>query len=188
MSRIKEDTSPFLFEEETIFENDNTLVCFKSTEEEKETNLEDYIGEKRTTYFENKKDENSSETPVDSKPTDLEILVRDYENWEGRVVSTEKNLIRARIINTQHIYSPRILQISKSIFESKGISKELFVGDMFELTFKHVKIAFITKNQKFRYREENIDTIRLIEQVKKTRQEIDALVSSELQALSYLFE
>ena len=80
------------------------------------------------------------------------------------------------------------MQISRSVFVSKGVKKELSVGDMFELTFKHVKKEFQTKDKKLTQREENIDMIRLIEQTYLTREEIDELVSKELQSLSYLFE
>lgn len=189
MSWFKDNSSLLWGEDESFLDANNTLawkdpfepINVPETEEEIDEDVE-------TKYFEKKKQGDNTEVPV--KPEDVEqsTLVRDYENWEGRVVSTDEDIIRARIINTQRIYSPRIMQISRSVFVSKGISKIMNVGDMFEMTFKHVKIEFETKEKKIRQREENIDTIRLIEQVSLTRSEIDKLVSKELQALSYLFE
>lgn len=188
MSWLKEDTSLF-WSEEDFLDGDNTYVWFEPVvTEEKEDFIEEKLEEKGTTYFEKKKEGNNTDIPITPEPIEIGMLVRDYENWEGRIVSTDTEIIRARIINTQRIYSPRIIQISKSVFLSKGINKELNVGDMFELTFKHVKKEFQTKEKKLSQREENIDMIRLIEQAYLTRNEIDELVSIELQNLSYLFK
>lgn len=185
MSRLK-DTSLFWSEDEQVLNDNDTHAWFEPVFPEVK---EDYIEEENgTAYFEKKKEEFNTDTPVEPEPVDIGMLVRDYENWEGRVVSAEDEIIRARIINTQRIYSPRIMQISRSVFVSKGVKKELSVGDMFELTFKHVKKEFQTKDKKLTQREENIDMIRLIEQTYLTREEIDELVSKELQSLSYLFE
>lgn len=189
MGWFKDNSSLFWDEEENTLSGNNTIVWDESTEpkdimdisEEKEENVE-------TKYYEKKKETNNTDVPVKPEEVEQSTLVRDYENWEGRVVSTDEDIVRARIINTQRIYSPRIMQISRSVFVSKGISRELNVGDMFEMTFKHVRIEFETKDKKIRQREENIDAIRLIEQVSLTRSEIDKLVSKELKALSYLFE
>ena len=187
MGRLKEDTSLF-WVEDTVFDDNNTQVWYTHDEKEIEEETEEEKNEKRTTYFEKKEKGNNTDIPVEPEPIEQSMLIREYENWEGRIVSTEKDFIRARIINTQRIYSPRMLQISKSIFAAKGISKALSVGDMFELTFKHVKFEFQTKEKKLRQREVNIDTIKLIEHVRLSRQEIDDQVSKELQALNYLFK
>lgn len=182
-----DDTSLYWFEESAL--DNNTQAWFTQIDEEiVEEHIEEKKKEAHTTYFEKKKKENDTAIPVEPEPVELSRLVCDYENWEGRVVSMEDSIIRARIKNTQCIYSPRILQISKSVFAEKGISKVLKIGDMFEITFKRVKFEFQTKEKKLRQREENIDTIQLIEQVRLTRQEIDDQVSKELQTLSYLFE
>lgn len=189
MDRHKDDTSLYWREEETLLEDNNTQAWFTPVDEEI---VEEHIEEKKkdvlTTYFEKKKKGNNTDIPVEPEPVELCRLICDYENWEGRVVSMEENIIRARIKNTQRIYSPRMLQISKTVFAEKGISKALTIGDMFEITFKRIRFEFQTKEQKIRQREENIDTIKLVEQVRLSRQEIDAQVSKELQALSYLFE
>lgn len=188
MNWLNKDSSLYWSEEEQILDGNDTHACFEPiVNNEKEHDAKDEIVEIETTYFENKEG-NYTDIQVEPEPIEIGMLVREYENWEGRVVSTEDELIRARIINTQRIYSPRIMQISRSVFESQGIKKELKVGDMFELTFKHVKKEFQTKEKKLRQREENIDMIRLIEQACLTRDEIDELVSKELQTLSYLFE
>ena len=189
MDWLKEDISLFWSEEETAFD-DNSTSAWNVPIAEEAIDERWKIEEKGedTTYFEKKEQRNSTEIPVELEPVELGILVREYENWEGRVVSIGEEIIRARIVNTQRIYSPRMLQISKSIFTAKGISKKISVGDMFELTFKHVRIEFQTKEKKLRQREENIDTIRMIEQTRLTRKEIEDIVSKELQSLSYLFE
>lgn len=189
MDWFKNDSSLIWSEEDGIYGEDNTLVWNDSIEPKVILKInEEKKEEVETKYFEKKNGENNTDVPVIPEVAELSTLIRDYENWEGRVVSTDEDIIRARIINTQRIYSPRIIQISRSVFASKGISKDLSVGDMFEITFKHVKIEFKTKEEKLRQREENIDTIRLIEQVCLTRSEIDKIVSKDLQALSYLFK
>ena len=193
MEWYRQNTSLNWCEEENNNERNNTLAWFEpAIEAEEADNLEEIKEKKKeeidTAYFKKKTAGNNTEIPVDPEPVELSKLVRDYENWEGRVVSTEEETIIARIFNTQRIYSPRIMQISKSVFASRGISQNLSVGDMFELTFKHVRIEFKNKEKELTQREENIDTIRLIEQVNLTRREIDDLVSKELQALSYLFK
>lgn len=189
MGWFKNDSSLIWSEEESILSGDNTLVWDNPIEPKELLEIKDEKKEEvETKYFEKEKEGNNTDVPVKPEEVELSTLIRDYENWEGRVVSTDEDIIRARIINTQRVYSPRIMQINKSVFASKGIMKDLSVGDMFELTFKHVKIEFKTKEEKLRQREENIDTIRLIEQVCLSRSEIDKLVSKELEALSYLFE
>lgn len=188
MDRLKENTSLFWVEDTVLDNNTQVWYTLEDKEVEIEEEPEEEKDEKGTTYFEKKEKGNNTDISVEPEPIEQSMLIREYENWEGRIVSTEEDFIRARIINTQRIYSPRMLQISKSIFASKGISKVLSVGDMFELTFKHVKFEFQTKEKKLRQREVNIDTIKLIEHVRLSRQEIDDQVSKEMQALNYLFK
>lgn len=190
MEWLRKNTSLYWVEEENNKNGDNTLAWNEPTIETEEEVLEEpnEKKEEKGTAFLKKKAFGNTDTPVDPEPVEFSKLVRDYENWEGRVVSTEEEIIRARIVNTQRIFSPRIIQIGKSVFASKGILKDLSVGDMFELTFKHVRIEFKNKENKLTQREENIDTIRLIEQVNLARKEIDDLVSKELRTLSYLFK
>ena len=189
MDWLKQNTSLYWDEDENLHNGNLTLAWREpiievvNAEEFKEEEKE----EKGTAYLQ-KKNPGNTDIPINPGPVELCELVRDYENWEGRVVATEEEIIRARMVNTQRIYSPRIMQISKSMFISKGITKELTVGDMFELTFKHVRIEFKNKKKELTQREENIDSIRLIGQVNLTRNEINDLVSKELQALSYLFK
>jgi len=189
MDWLKEDTSIYWREEEPEFDDKNTQACSSLSDGDiAEDHHEEKKKEEKGTAYYKKKVGNDTDIPVEPAPVELSELVRDYENWEGRIVSIEEEIIRARIVNTQRIYSPRIMQISKSVFSSRGISKDLSVGDMFELTFKHVRIEFKNKNKELTQREENIDSIRIIEQVNLTRNEIDDLVSKELHALSYLFK
>lgn len=191
MGWFKDDSSLFWSEEQSFLSENNLLDWNEPIEPDDFGEIKEEKGkeeEVETKYFEKKNEGNNTGVSVKPEVIEHSTLIRDYENWEGRVIFTDEDIIRARIINTQRIYSPRIMQISRSVFASKGISKDLSVGDMFEITFKHVKIEFKTKEEKLRQREENFDTIRLIEQVCLTRSEIDKLVSKELQALSYLFE
>ena len=189
MDWLRQNTSLYWDEDESLHNGNNTLAQLDPVIEAiKVEGLKEEVKEEKGTAYLQKKKPGNTDIPVDPEPVELSKLVRDYENWEGRIVATEEDIIRARIVNTQRIYSPRIMQISKSVFIQKGISKELAVGDMFELTFKNVRIEFKNKKKELTQRVENIDSIRLIEQVFLSRNEIDDLVSKELQSLSYLFK
>lgn len=189
MDLFKNNSSLISGEEDCVFNGDNTLAQNETIEPTELLEIKEERAEYlETTYFEKKDDGSKTDVHIKTEDIELGTSTKDYENWEGRIVFTDKDVIRARLINTQRIYSPRIIQISKSVFIANGILKDLNVGDIFELTFKHVKIQFKTKEEKFGQREENIDTIRLVEQIRLTRSEIDMLVSKELQALSYLFK
>lgn len=186
----EENTSSFFYEDYDCNNENNSLACYESSIAIEEIYKSTAYGhkEKLTTNYSPKKDEQKTDITIEPVPITLGMLVKEYETWEGRVVEINVDDIKARITNTQRIYSPRILQIKKAFILSKGISKPLNVGDMFELTFKHINTEFETKKKVISQKEQVIDTIRLIEQVYMTRQEIDTLVSEELKALSFLFE
>ena len=149
---------------------------------------EDDLLEKGTSYIEEDEELNNSDIPVKPKPIEIGFMIKEYENWEGRIIATESDFIRARLFNTQKIYSPRMIQISKSVFVSKGIKKQLVIGDMFELSFKRVKTEFINKKNERTQQENSVESIRMIEPVSLTRREIESAVEKELESLSYLFK
>lgn len=177
-------------EEDNLFNENDTLACFEPIEltEHVYESIVCEEEEKVSTNFAEEKIEEKTDIHINPFPVALSMLVKEYETWEGRVISTDIDVIKARIVNTQRLYSPRILQIKKAFMLSKGISKPLTIGDMFELTFKHVNIEFETKEKEIRQKEKFIDSIRLIEQVKMTRREIEDFVSKELENLRFLFE
>ena len=184
----QDEDETLLREESGVFNDNNTLAWFKPIEE-KEV-LEPMKDEKddNTSCFEEKEDKENTHLPVRTRVIELDKQVKDYENWEGRIVSTEEDSVIARLVNTQRIYSPRMMQINKTVFSSKGISKKLSVGDMFELTYKNIQFEYHNPKKGLTYREANIDTIVLVEQKRLSRKEIEEIASRELESLSYLFE
>ena len=169
---------------------ENTLALLDSEFLEPISQVE-YIEEeeeiKDSANIEEKEEKDNSDIPVSNKKEKPLMMVSEYENWEGRIVSTEASFIRARLLNTQRMYSPRMIQIDKNLFTENGINKVLEIGDMFELTFKYVQEGKYNKRKKISYQTFNVDTIRMIEQVRLSQQEIHALVEKELGDLSYLF-
>lgn len=65
--------------------------------------------------------------------------VLEYENWLGRIVSVDSKHVIAKLRDTVHTFSPRMVEITYSYFESQGISESLDVGDEFELCFRKVQ-------------------------------------------------
>lgn len=186
MDRAINDTSLFSGEEEKSSDSSALEVnVFDFPVHEPEE-----IEAKNTLYLddnEDKKKENT-DTPVEPALKEIGLMVKEYENWEGRVVSTEKAFIRARMINTQRYYSPRVVRIDRSVFTTKGIKRELMVGDMFELTFRYVSVETLNKKNQVAINNRYIDTLRLIEPLTLTRKEIDELTKQKLRKLSYLFK
>lgn len=185
------DSSLFLNNSDLSFDNDNTLVCLDLdySEPVEQIQFEDVEDEyKNSSDFEEKKEKSNSDIPASRKRERLTVIVSEYENWEGRIVSIESAFIRARLMNTQRLYSPRMIQIDKNLFVKNGINKVLEIGDMFELTFKNIQEGKYSKRNTFSYQTINVDTIRMVEQVRLTQQEIQQLVDEEFMSLSYLFE
>ena len=186
MESFINDSSLFLAEENLPdssslewFVSEQEPVIEPEDEEEKEA--------KHTLYHEEKK-EGKTDTPVEPALKEIGSMVKEYENWEGRVVSTDKRFVRARLVNTQHHYSPRIVRIDRTIFSTNGIKRELAIGDMFELTFRYVSIETINKRNQLAFNNRYIDTLRMIEPVTLTRKEIEAITTQKLKTLSYLFK
>ena len=187
MDRDFIDTSSFFGEDEVDSDN-SALELF--TLEQPTLKPEDEKVTKHSLYIDENEDKNKekTDTPVEPALREIGSMVKEYENWEGRVVSTEGTFIRARMFNTQRYYSPRVVRIDKSVFTTKGVKRELKVGDMFELTFRYVSVETLNKRNQVSINNRHIDTLRLIEPVALTRKEIDELTKQKLRKLSYLFK
>lgn len=109
-----------------------------------------------------------------------EASVLSYENWEGKILQIQASEIRAKLINTQGKYASRIVEIDKSLFSKNKISRELEEGDRFELTFKQVR----KPNRQI----VNEESIRMIEKIKRTSEQIQKIVDDTLGELSFLFK
>lgn len=186
------DTSLFFNEGDMLSGTQDNKLAWQESEYIEPYHQKDVTEEedeyKDSANFEVKKEIDNSDITISKKQEKLSTIVNEYENWEGRIVSTEAAFIRARLINTQRIYSPRMIQIDKNLFAKNGINKDLEIGDMFELTFKYVQEGKYNKRKEFSYQTINVDTIRMIEQVRLSQQEIQAMVEKELSTLSSLFE
>lgn len=186
------DSSLFFDETEFFSESQDYTIDWLEPESieplPQNVDTEDEDEYKDTSVFEEKEEKDNSDIPISKQQEKLSMMVSEYENWEGRIVSTELNFIRARLVNTQRMYSPRMIQIDKNLFTKNGIDKILEIGDMFELTFKYVQEGKYNKRNIFSYQTINVDTIRMIEQVRLSQQEIQAMVDKELSSLSYLFD
>ncbi len=186
IDRTDNDTSLFLGEEEMLSDSsvwEVNVLDFPINEPEE-------VEAKHTHYLDANEDEKkeNTDTPVEPVLKEIGSMVKEYENWEGRVVSTEKTFIRARMVNTQRYYSPRVVRIDRSVFFTKGIKRELTVGDMFELTFRYVSVETLNKKNQVAINNRHIDTLRLIEPLTRTRKEIEELTEQKLKKLSYLFK
>lgn len=191
MRKSIEDTSLFWDDEQDSLNKVSTLEWIEPVLEQAEDNSfdEKVLQEnKRTTYIEEKQKEDESHTPIEPVEEEIGFMTNEYENWEGRIVDVEDEFIRARVINTQQYFSPRMMQISKSVFVSKGVIQPLGIGDMFELTYKTIQSEIRAKNNKISQRVQNVKSLRMIEPVRLSRSEIEYLAAKELEALSYLFE
>lgn len=109
-----------------------------------------------------------------------ETVVLSYENWEGKILQIQASEIRAKLINTQGKFASRIVEIDKSLFSKNKISRELEEGDRFELTFKQVR----KPNRQI----VNEESIRMIENIKRTSEQIQKIVDDTLNELSFLFK
>lgn len=180
------DTSLFLGEEEKLSESSalevNVFDFPVHEPEEIEAKHTHYLDDNEAKHKEN------TDTPVEPALKGIGSMVKEYENWEGRVVSTEKTFIRARMVNTQRYYSPRIVRVDKTVFTTNGIKRELTIGDMFELTFRYVSVETLNKKNQVAINNRYIDTLRLIEPLTLTRKEIEELTEQKLRKLSYLFK
>ena len=184
------DNSSVLFiEEDDSIDKYNTLAWYQpETKHDEAVVFEEKRPAKGSSYLEEKKETEDSEIPVEPTPIELGYMVKEYENWEGRIIFIDKDFIRARLYNTQRMFSPRMIQISKSIFIAEGIKKQLSIGDMFELSFKRVRKEFFNKKQELAQKENSIESIRMIEPVSLSLSEIEAITAKELESLSYLFK
>lgn len=191
MSKNFEDSSLFWDDEQDSLNKVSTLEWIEPIlkQTEKDPLNEKVLQEnKKTTYIEEKRKEGESHTPIEPIEEEIGFMTNEYENWEGRIVDVEEEFIRARVINTQRHFSPRMMQISKSVFVSKGVVQPLSIGDMFELTYKTIQSEIRAKNNKISQRVQNVKSLRMIEPVRLSRSEIEYLAAKELEALSYLFE
>lgn len=191
MDWLDDNTSPFISDKDSpLFEDSMYSLIHPFSVHDKDI-VEECEIEEGTLYIEDeedKEDKVKSDIPIKPKQVEIGSIVKEYENWEGRIVATESDFIRARLFNTQKVYSPRMIQISKSVFVSEGIIRQLAVGDMFELSFKRVKTEFLNKKNILTQKENSVESIRMIEPVAFTRREIENIVKKELELLSYLFE
>ena len=189
MNNLQNDNTLTFFREDDYIEYEDSMSSWIHPEivfNDEVEDEDDLLG-KGTAYIEDE-DLNNSDIPLKPKPVEIGFLIKEYENWEGRIIASESDFIRARLFNTQKVYSPRMIQISKSVFVSKGIKKQLVVGDMFELSFKRVKAEFKNNKNERTQKENSVESIRMIEPVSLTRSEIEIAVEKELESLSYLFK
>ena len=143
--------------------------------------------DKHSLYYE-EINEVKTDTPIEPELKETSSMVKEYENWEGRIISIEKAFIRARIVNTQRHYSPRVMQIDRSLFYSNGINRVLCVGDTFELTFRYVTFETHNNKNQVSFNNRYVDTLRMIEPVSLTREEIEARTTEKLKKLSFLLK
>lgn len=103
----------------------------------------------------------------------------DYESWYGRIDSLDSEHVIARLSSRLPNYCPRIVKIERDFFVSKGITGKLTKGDEFEFTLKRIQWPKGQIEQK--------TTLRMIERVVLSKEEVEAAYEKDLKELSFLF-
>lgn len=152
-------------------------ICIKNDETKYSFEIDN---SSKTIFKEKNSSDKKATTTINPRQITGKYTIVSYQNWEGKILSVQKNSFKAQLVDTRGNYSSRLVDINKNIINDSAQEFDIKEGICFYWNFKEIRT---NKGQV-----KKINSFEIYSNLKKPQFEIEEQIEKEMQKLSFLFE